>query len=127
MLLHALSQSSILACFLHTTNWHDFHALLNVSRAFRHNLWAKDEWRDTILAHFIPGYKYALELCDPHQVADVPIDAHDLALLSTSHLLSAPGNNADHDLLASDLAIRPPPHLPNAVNSVAQQASARWG
>ncbi len=57
---------------------------MNVSRAFRHNLWVNEEWRDIILAHFIPGYKYALELCDFHQMTDVPIDVHHLTLLSTS-------------------------------------------
>ncbi|KAI1796863.1 hypothetical protein LXA43DRAFT_878476 [Ganoderma leucocontextum] len=84
ILLQAVSQPSILACFLHTTTWHDFHALLNVSRAFRHDLWANEECRDTILAHFIPGYKYALELCNPHPLSDVPVDAHHFALLMIS-------------------------------------------
>lgn len=95
MFLQAFSLPSILACFLHTTAWHDFHALLNVSRALRHNLWAHEEWRDTVLSHFIPGYKYALELCDPHEVSDVPLDAHHLALLSTSRIISTARNKVD--------------------------------
>ena len=100
MFLQAFSQSSILACFLHTTTWHDFHALLNVSRALRHNLWANEGWRDTILSHFIPGYKYALELCDPDEVSDIPLDAHHLALLSTSHTVSTARNKADRAFVA---------------------------
>ena len=83
MLHRALKVPSLLAAFLHTTTWQDFHALLSTSRAFRHDLWAIDDCKDVILSHFVPGYTYALRLCDIRQVSDVRIDIHQFALLST--------------------------------------------
>ncbi|TBU42377.1 hypothetical protein BD309DRAFT_189398 [Dichomitus squalens] len=84
MFFRALKAPSLLAAFLPTTTWQDFHALLNACRAFRHDLWAIDDCRHIILSYFVPGYTYALQLCDIHQMSDVRIDVHQFALLMTS-------------------------------------------
>ncbi|KAI0719329.1 hypothetical protein C8T65DRAFT_827069 [Cerioporus squamosus] len=84
MLFRALRDPRLLAAFLPTTSWQDFHALMNTCRDCRNGLWAIDECRTAILSHFVPAYSYALELSGLEQSLDVRVDFHQLALLMIS-------------------------------------------
>lgn len=84
MLFRALQEPSLLASFLSTTSWPDFHALMNSGRDLRHAVWANNDCRDVILSHYLPGYAYALEMCSMQQRSDIEVTFHLLSLLSTS-------------------------------------------
>ncbi|CDO70658.1 hypothetical protein BN946_scf184756.g25 [Trametes cinnabarina] len=84
LLSRALKQPRVLAHFLGTTSWNDFHALTSTCRDLRHCLTRHVECRKVILSHYVPGYSYALGLSDVEQKSDIDVDFHQLALLSTS-------------------------------------------
>ncbi|KAI0635976.1 hypothetical protein C8Q77DRAFT_1071858 [Trametes polyzona] len=84
LLARALRQPGVLAHFLKTTNWHDFHAFANTCRDFRQCLSRSPECRDIILSHFVPGYSHVRELSDTEQKSDIYVDFHQLSLLMLS-------------------------------------------
>ncbi|KAI0749812.1 hypothetical protein C8Q80DRAFT_648380 [Daedaleopsis nitida] len=87
MLFRALNEPSLLASFLTTTSWSDFHALMNTGRDLRHAVWANNDCRDVILSHYLPGYAYAMEMGSMQQRSDIEVNFHLLSLLMISQKL----------------------------------------
>ncbi|KAI8969495.1 hypothetical protein BD414DRAFT_518508 [Trametes punicea] len=84
LLSRALRHPGVLAHFLRTTSWNDFHALMSTCRDLRHCFARNAECRKVVLSHFVPGYGYALGLSDVEQKSDIDVDFHQLALLMLS-------------------------------------------
>lgn len=85
-----LKDPKILAHFLRASSWRDFQALSSSCREFRY-LIHTPECRDAILSHYVPGYRYVLDVADivPQQELAIDIEFHDLALLSESLPISS--------------------------------------
>ncbi|KAI0833532.1 hypothetical protein BC628DRAFT_1307581 [Trametes gibbosa] len=81
LLTRALRHSGILAHFLRTSSWDDFHALASTCRDLRHLAARSPECRDVVFSHFVPGYRTARDLGDVEQRSDIEVDFHQLALL----------------------------------------------
>ncbi|KAH8100820.1 hypothetical protein BXZ70DRAFT_129839 [Cristinia sonorae] len=79
-----LDHPRILRNLLRRISWDDFHSLTSTCRNFR-LLITHPDFRDVILSHYVPGYKYAITARSQHK--DVQIDMHDLALLMIAQSL----------------------------------------
>jgi hypothetical protein len=76
-LVPSIKRPRILAYLLQYIDWLDFFALSQTCHDIR-QLFHLPALRDVILAHFIPGYRFALHSRDPYRFQDVPVSFHDL-------------------------------------------------
>lgn len=89
--VHALRRPRILACLLQFLPWCDFYVFLSTCTDMR-RLWDIRELRDVIMAHYVPGYRYALRYRDLSNCRDIDISLEDLDLLRSSSLIWIPGS-----------------------------------
>ena len=84
-----LKDHCVLSNCLSFLHWTDFQTLTRTCRDLRY-LMRDLQLRDTILAKFVPGFKYALENRETHRFRDVPVTLHHLELFSAPPFLFTP-------------------------------------
>ena len=76
----------VLACLLYQLSWQDFHALFSTCREFRSRMLQDPDCRHVVLSHYVPGYRFALQICDDQHGRELDVDPHDFTLFGPSLL-----------------------------------------
>ncbi|KAH9940961.1 hypothetical protein B0H21DRAFT_697335 [Amylocystis lapponica] len=86
-LSRVLRSPGALSHLLYQLSWQDFRALTSTCRDFRDRILQHPQCRNTIFSHYVPGYRFALQIGDPRQHQEVGVNFHVFTLFVISQFV----------------------------------------